>query len=223
MNLCFGRVLVRALTFAFAVRRADAFRPAGLRLADLRLAWTFLRALAIDASLNLFDWSTTAQVMEEPEKSAIRIFVDADACPVKPEIYRVAERYALHVYVVANAFMAVPRSELIERIIVAEGPDIADDWIVERAGASDIVITADVPLAGRCVRKGAAVIGPTGKPFTDDSIGMALATRDLLTDLRSAGATTRGPPPLSRQDISRFLSALDLAVTRLQRKLSGQS
>jgi uncharacterized protein len=163
--------------------------------------------LAIDASLILFDWSTTAQVMEEPEKPAIRIFVDADACPVKPEIYRVAERYALHVYVV----------------IVSEGPDVADDWIVEHAGASDIVITADIPLAGRCVRKGAAVIGPTGKPFTDDSIGMALATRDLLTDLRSAGATTRGPPPLSRQDISRFLSALDLAVTRLQRKLSGQS
>jgi uncharacterized protein YaiI (UPF0178 family) len=179
--------------------------------------------LAIDASLILFDWSTTAQVMEEPEKPAIRIFVDADACPVKPEIYRVAERYALHVYVVANAFMAVPRNELIERVIVSEGPDVADDWIVEHAGASDIVITADVPLAGRCVRKGAAVIGPTGKPFTDDSIGMALATRDLLTDLRSAGATTRGPPPLSRQDISRFLSALDLAVTRLQRKLSGQS
>jgi uncharacterized protein YaiI (UPF0178 family) len=179
--------------------------------------------LAIDASLILFDWSTTAQVMEEPEKPAIRIFVDADACPVKPEIYRVAERYALHVYVVANAFMAVPRGDMIERVIVSEGPDVADDWIAEHAGASDIVITADIPLAGRCVRNGAAVIGPTGKPFTDDSIGMALATRDLLTDLRSAGATTRGPPPLSRQDISRFLSALDLAVTRLQRKLNPSS
>jgi uncharacterized protein YaiI (UPF0178 family) len=175
--------------------------------------------LAIDASLNLFDWSTTAQVMEEPEKPAIRIFVDADACPVKAEVYRVAERYGLKVFVVANSFMNVPRSEMIERVIVSEGPDIADDWIVERAGASDIVITADIPLAGRCVRKGAAVIGPTGRPFTDNSIGMALATRDLLTDLRSAGATTRGPPPFSRQDISRFLSALDLAVTRLQRKL----
>jgi hypothetical protein len=137
---------------------------------------------------------------------------------VKPEVYRVAERYGLKVFVVANSFMAVPRSDLIERIIVSEGPDIADDWIVERAGANDIVITADVPLAGRCLKKGAVVIGPTGKPFTDDSIGMALATRDLLTDLRSAGATTRGPAPLSRQDISRFLSALDLAVTRLQRR-----
>ena len=110
-----------------------------------------------------------ADPMEDPQQPiSIRIFVDADACPVKPEIYRVAERYALHVYVVANAFMAVPRSELIERVIVAEGPDIADDWITERAGENDIVITADIPLAGRCVRKGAAVIGPTGRPFTDD-------------------------------------------------------
>ena len=114
--------------------------------------------------------------------------------------------------------MAVPRSDLIERVVVGGGPDVADDWIAERAGASDIVITADIPLAGRCVCKGTSVISPTGKPFDDNSIGMALATRDLMTDLRSAGATTRGPPPLSRQDISRFLSALDLAVTRLQRK-----
>ena len=160
-----------------------------------------------------------ASSMEEPQEArTIRIFVDADACPVKPEIYRVAERYGLRVFVVANAFMAVPRSDLIERVIVAEGPDAADHWIAERATESDIVITADIPLAGRCVRKGAMVVGPTGKPFTEDSIGMALATRDLLTDLRSAGATTRGPPPLTRQDISRFLSALDLAVTRLKRK-----
>ena len=157
--------------------------------------------------------------MEEPQEArAIRIFVDADACPVKPEIYRVAERYGLRVFVVANAFMAVPRSDLIERVIVAEGPDAADHWIAERATESDIVVTADIPLAGRCVRNGVTVVGPTGKPFTEDSIGMALATRDLLTDLRSAGATTRGPPPLTRQDISRFLSALDLAVTRLKRK-----
>jgi hypothetical protein len=159
--------------------------------------------------------------MEDPKQlSAIGIFVDADACPVKPEIYRVAERYALHVYVVANTFMTVPRSDLIERVIVSEGPDVADNWIAERAGENGIVITADIPLADRCVRNGATVIGPTGKPFTDDSIGMALATRDLLTDLRSAGATTRGPSPLTRQDLSRFLSALDLAVTRLQRKLA---
>ena len=128
-----------------------------------------------------------AEAMEEPKPQAIRIFVDADACPVKPEIYRVAERYALRVYVVANAFMAVPRNGLIERVVVGGGPDIADDWIAERAGANDIVITADIPLAGRCVRKGATVIGPTGKPFTDDSIGMALATRDLLIQRSSLG------------------------------------
>ena len=150
----------------------------------------------------------------------IRIFVDADACPVKPEVYRVAERYGLKVFVVANAFMNVPRTDLIERVIVPEGPDVADDWIAERAGASDIVITADIPLAARCVRNGASVIAPTGKAFDDDSIGMALATRNLMSDLRSAGATTRGPEPLSRQDVSRFLSALDLAVTRLKRSLS---
>ena len=160
--------------------------------------------------------------MEEPRQQAgIRIFVDADACPVKPEVYRVAERYALKVFVVANSFMAVPRDDLIERVIVSEGPDIADDWIVERVTANDIVVTSDVPLASRSVKKGATVIGPTGKPFSEDSIGMQLATRDLLTGLRSAGATTRGPAPLTRQDISRFLSALDLAVTRLQRKLAG--
>jgi uncharacterized protein YaiI (UPF0178 family) len=156
---------------------------------------------------------------EEPEKPAIRIFIDADACPVKNEVYRVAERYGLKVFVVANSFMNVPRSETIERVIVTQGPDVADDWIVERAGESDIVITADVPLAGRSVKKGATVLSPTGKPFDDNSMGLALATRDLMTDLRSAGAVTRGPPPLSRQDISRFLSALDLAVVRLKRKL----
>jgi len=164
------------------------------------------------------EWTTVADRLEGPAGGGIRIFVDADACPVKPEVYRVAERYGLKVYVVANAFMVVPRSDMIERDIVAEGPDIADDWIVERATASDVVITADIPLAARCVKKGATVIGPTGKPFDDNSIGMALATRDLLTDLRSAGAATRGPKPLSRQDLSRFLSALDLAVVRLKRK-----
>src|SRR5882757_5782319 len=111
----------------------------------------------------LSNWITMAQVMEEPQKPAIRIFVDADACPVKPEIYKVAERYGLKVFVVANSFMNVPRSDMIERVIVTQGPDVADDWIVERAGASDIVITADIPLAGRCLRNGATVISPTGK------------------------------------------------------------
>jgi uncharacterized protein YaiI (UPF0178 family) len=161
--------------------------------------------------------------LKAPEPPAIRIFVDADACPVKNEVYKVAERYGLKVFIVANSFMNVPRSDMIERVIVPDGPDIADDWIAERAGGSDIVITADIPLAGRCVRNGAVVISPTGKPFDDNSIGMALATRDLMTDLRSAGATTRGPPPLSRQDISRFLSAMDLAVVRLKRKMEGRA
>ena len=160
--------------------------------------------------------------MEETKQPAIRIFVDADACPVKNEVYRVAERYGLKVFVVANSFMNVPRSELIERVIVPEGPDAADDWIADRATEYDIVITADVPLAGRCVKTEASVLSPTGKPFDDNSIGMALATRDLMTGLRSVGAVTRGPPPLSRQDISRFLSALDLAVVRLKRKMEGK-
>jgi uncharacterized protein YaiI (UPF0178 family) len=160
----------------------------------------------------------TAARMEDLAKPAIRIFVDADACPVKNEVYRVAERYGLKVFVVANSFMNVPRSDLIERVIVTLGPDVADDWIVERVGEADIVITADIPLAGRSVKKGASVLSPTGKVFDGDSIGMALATRDLMTDLRSAGAVTRGPPPLTRQDISRFLSALDLAVTKIKRK-----
>jgi hypothetical protein len=178
--------------------------------------------LAIDPSLILTDWTTGTEGMEGLEAGAgIRIFVDADACPVKPEIYRVAERYGLKVFIVANAFMQVPRSDMIERVVVPEGPDVADDWIVERAGGSDIVVTADIPLAARSVRKGATVLSPTGKLFDDNAIGMAVATRDLLTDLRSAGAETRGPKPLSRQDISRFLSALDLAVVRLKRKLAG--
>lgn len=161
--------------------------------------------------------------MEEREPAPIRIFVDADACPVKPEVYRVGERYGLRVFVVANAFMQVPRGGLVELVVVAAGPDVADDWIAERAGASDIVITADVPLAARAFRNGASVLSPIGKVFDDDSIGMAVATRDLLTDLRAAGAATRGPPPLSRQDLSRFLSALDLAVVRLKRKLDPSS
>ena len=160
--------------------------------------------------------------MEVPEAPAIRIFVDADACPVKNEVYRVAERYGLKVFVVANSYMNVPRSDLIERVIVPEGPDVADGWIADRVTEYDIVITADIPLAGRCVQKGATVLSPTGKLFDDDSIGMALATRNLMTDLRSAGAVTRGPPPLSRQDISRFLSALDLAVVRVKRKVAGK-
>jgi len=147
----------------------------------------------------------------------LEIYVDADACPVKQEVYRVAGRYGLKVYVVANDFMAVPNDPLIERVVVADRFDAADDWIAERVGRASIVITADIPLAGRCVKAGAAVIAPTGRAFTDASIGMALATRNLLADLRAMGETTGGPKPFSRQDRSRFLSALDETIVRLRR------
>jgi uncharacterized protein len=152
----------------------------------------------------------------------ISIFVDADACPVKAEVYRVAERFAwrgiaIKVLVVSNAAIAVPREPMIERVVVGSGPDAADDWIAERARHGDIVITADVPLASRGVKAGAAVIAPSGQPFTTDSIGMALATRNLMTDLRSAGAITSGPKPFGPAERSRFLSALDQALVRLVR------
>jgi uncharacterized protein YaiI (UPF0178 family) len=145
------------------------------------------------------------------------VYVDADACPVKNEIYRVAERYGAHVVVVANAFLVVPRADFIERIIVPAGPDVADDVIAERAGTGDVVVTADLPLAGRCVKGGALVLAPDGRAFTPANIGNVLATRDLLTDLRSAGLETRGPKPFSPKDRSAFLSALDLALSRLAR------
>jgi uncharacterized protein len=152
-----------------------------------------------------------------PQTPRLRIFVDADACPVKDETYRVAARYGLKVYVVANAAINVPRAPGIERVVVASGPDVADDWIVERAGRGAIVVTADVPLAARCVKAGAEVLAPTGKPFSESSVGMALATRNLMDQLRSAGEITGGPPPFGPRDRSRFLSALDNVVTRLKR------
>ena len=151
----------------------------------------------------------------------LEIYVDADACPVKDEIYRVAGRYRLQVYVVANSFMVVPNDPLIERVIVTDGFDAADDWIAERASRTAIVVTTDVPLAGRCVKAGAAVISPTGRVFTEASIGMAVATRNLMADLRAMGEVTGGPKPFSRQDRSRFLSALDETIVRLQRAGSG--
>jgi uncharacterized protein YaiI (UPF0178 family) len=147
----------------------------------------------------------------------LRIFIDADACPVKDETYRVAARYKLKVYVVANSPILIPRAPGLERVVVEAGPDVADDWIVERAGRGAIVVTADVPLASRCVKKGAEVLAPTGKPFSETSIGMALATRNLMDSLRSAGQTTGGPPPFGPRDRSRFLGALDNVVTRLKR------
>ena len=147
----------------------------------------------------------------------IQIYVDADACPVKAEVYRVAERHGLKVFVVTNSYIAVPREPWIERVVVGAGMDVADDWIAERAGPGDIVITADVPLASRGVKAGAAVIAPNGKIFDDDSIGMTLATRNLLHDLRGAGEITGGPKPFTPRDRSQFLSALDRAVVRIRR------
>ena len=147
----------------------------------------------------------------------LRLFIDADACPVKDEAYRVAARYRLKVFVVANSPILVPRSPDIERVVVAAGPDVADDWIAERAGPGAIVITADIPLASRCVKAGAAVITPAGKLFTEDSIGMALATRNLMDHLRSTGEQTSGPKAFGPRDRSNFLGALDNSVTRLKR------
>ena len=149
---------------------------------------------------------------------SIRIYVDADACPVKDEIYRVAARYGIPVTVVANAFIRVPQDPLIERIAAGAGMDAADNWIAERAGPGVIVITADVPLASRCVKAGAAVVSRTGRLFSEDSMGMTLAVRNLMHDLRSAGEMTRGPRPFSPRDRSAFLSALDETIRRLQRE-----
>ena len=147
----------------------------------------------------------------------ISIYIDADACPVKTETYRVAERYGLKVFVVSNSYINVPRDPLIERVVVSDGFDAADDWIVERAGAGDIVVTADIPLADRSLKAGAAAIGSTGIAFTTSSIGMAMASRELMSNLRAMGETTGGPKPMSPRDRSRFLSTLDGTIQKLRR------
>jgi uncharacterized protein YaiI (UPF0178 family) len=140
------------------------------------------------------------------------IYVDADACPVKDEVYRVARRYAIKVFVVANAPLRVPQEELIELVEVRGGFDAADDWIAERAGRGDIAITADIPLAERCLRQGARVLSPKGAVFTEEAIGDALATRALLDMLRQSGEFGGGPAPFAKADRSRFLSKLDELV-----------
>jgi len=152
-----------------------------------------------------------------------RIYVDADACPVKDEIYRVAIRLGVPVSVVAGNFIRVPRDPLIERVAAGPGMDAADDWIAERARAGDVVITADIPLASRCVKAGADVIAPNGKPFSEASIGMTLAVRNLMTDLRASGEITGGPKSFSPRDRSTFLSALDQTIRRIQRRRAGQA
>lgn len=150
-------------------------------------------------------------------RSPAAIYVDADACPVKREIYRVADRHALTVYVVSNSLIAVPCDPLVQRVVVGSGLDAADDWIAERVDCRHIVVTSDIPLASRCVKAGATVLAPNGRLFTEDTIGLALATRNLMTDLRAAGTVTRGPKPLSATDRSRFLSALHEAIIALRR------
>jgi uncharacterized protein len=149
----------------------------------------------------------------------VSIYVDADACPVKEEIYRVARRYSTKVFVIANSPMRVPQEENFEFVGVSGGFDVADDWIAERARTGDIVITADIPLAGRCLQQGARVLGPTGLEFTEDAIGDALATRALLDMLRQSGDFRGGPAPFTRSDRSRFLSKLDQLVHAARRDL----
>jgi len=146
----------------------------------------------------------------------VRILVDADACPVKDEIYKVAWRRGVAVKVVSNSHIRVPDHALIERVVVSDAFDAADDWIAERADAEAVVITGDILLADRCLKAGATVIGPNGKPFTEASIGGAIATRAIMADLRSGAGVTGGPAPFVKADRSRFLQALDEALVRLR-------
>jgi uncharacterized protein len=148
----------------------------------------------------------------------IKIYIDADACPVKEETYKVAIRYGLHTVVVSNSFMQIPSSPLISRIIVTAGPDVADDWIAEHIVAGDVVVTSDIPLAARVLAKEAHAIAPYGRAFTEDSIGLALAQRSIMEHIRSTGETTGGPPPFSSANRSRFLQALDQTIARERRK-----
>lgn len=145
------------------------------------------------------------------------IYVDADACPVKDEAAKVAARHSLAIHFVSNAFMRLPEGENIHRVVVSDGPDAADDWIAERILPADIAVTADIPLASRCLKAGAKVIGPTGKPFTDANIGTALAMRDLQQHLRETGESKGYNASFTKQDRSRFLQALEQAVQDVKR------
>jgi uncharacterized protein YaiI (UPF0178 family) len=149
--------------------------------------------------------------------AALAILVDADACPVKDEVYKVALRHGVPVTIVSNSPIRIPAHELLSRIVVGDAFDAADDWIAERAATGSVVITADILLADRCLKAGAAVISPNGKPFTLSSIGAAIATRAIMADLRADGSAIGGPPPFTKTDRSRFLSALDEVLVRLKR------
>jgi uncharacterized protein len=144
--------------------------------------------------------------------TATEIYVDADACPVKDEVVRVAERHGATVHFVSNAYMRLPEGPLIRRVIVPDGPDAADDWIATRITPADVAVTADIPLASRCLKAGARVVGPTGKPFTEAGIGMALAMRDLSRHLRETGESRGFNASFTRADRSRFLQALEHAM-----------
>lgn len=148
----------------------------------------------------------------------IAIYIDADACPVKDEVYKVAQRYSLRTYVVSNAYLYIPSSPLIERVVVDAGPDVADDWIAARVGAGDIAITSDIPLADRVLKAGGHALAPNGRPFTENSIGSAVAQRALMEQLRSTGEFTGGPKPFDRNDRSRFLQSLDEVVQKERRR-----
>ncbi len=148
----------------------------------------------------------------------LHIYIDADACPVKQEVYRVANRYQLNVTLVANSRMRIPYEPGIVLKVVGDGLDEADNWIVGQVRQHDIVVTADIPLASRCIKQGAGVIGPSGKPFTEENIGAAVALRDLLSELRGAGTITGGPSPLTQRDRSRFLQQFDAMIQSIRRK-----
>ena len=154
---------------------------------------------------------------EQTPKLSICLYVDADACPVKDEVMRVAERHALMAVYVSNSWMRLPDSPYVRRVIVAEGPDAADNWITEQITASDVAVTQDIPLADRCLKKGARALSPMGKPFTTDNIGMALAMRDLKAHLRETGDMLGGNPAFTRNDRSRFLQELERAVQDVRR------
>jgi uncharacterized protein len=204
----FARIIVREEYLVASVFRSVFFSQFHLRWATTRIKVRRLRSPI----------STDEAIL-----NTTRIYVDADACPVKDEIYRVAARHGLPVSVVAGSFIRVPQDPSIERVAAGPGMDAADDWIAERAGKGDIVITSDIPLASRCVKAGAEVIAPNGKPFTEQSIGMTLAVRNLMTDLRSSGEVTGGPKSFAARDRSAFLSALDQTIRRIQRQRADQS
>ena len=149
---------------------------------------------------------------------AIRILVDADACPVKDEIYKVAWRHEVAVTIVSNSYIRIPDHPLIDRVVVSDGFDAADDWIVQACDATSIIVTADILLADRCLKSGSTVLAPTGKPFTTSSIGSAIATRAIMADLRAGGDQIGGPPPFRKTDRSNFLQALDRAVVHLRKR-----